>query len=352
MRSLLQIGPIGAAVLVAVALWLSAAPVAAAADVVRTVGHCRLVLPAGHEGLADGLADVCGPRAARLFAQLGVGEALAVRPVEVRIVEEPRQLDGRAPAGVRLPDWSQAAAFAEQGVVVLALHRRDGGPLLDVSETLAHELSHLALRAAVRGRPVPRWLAEGVAVQQSELTSFFRLYPLRARLGTDSRIRPSLYARQFPAHATEALVAYAVSADFVGHLLREKGWEGMRRLLAGVGAGRPFEQTLLATYGASLARLERDWRDRLDRQFDFVTIIASSTLVWGLATVLFLAAFVTVRNRQRRRLAEMEREEAPLEQVIDVVQAIRRPRTPVAPGASPPPSRSKVLVDGRFHTLH
>jgi hypothetical protein len=321
-------------------------------------GACKFVVPERNASVTGELVSVCDEALPRIFAQLGVelpeGEA---RAVEIRVVADPSEMDALAPAGRAPPEWSGAVAYPDLNLVLLSLRHRSGGPVADLDLVLEHELSHLALRKAVgTATRVPRWLSEGIAIQQSEQSSVQRNGVLWwASFG--DKLKPLDQLQRYPEHPGAVSLAYAEAADFVGLLLRRGGWVEMRVLLRRLSRGEPFDEAFELAYGDDLASLERQWREELAGSSNWAALVTGTGALWGLITTLFIVAYLAVKRRRRRRLAEMEAEESAVDRLIDVMETLKhkaddKPSKRPPPGKPPESVKTKIIVDGDFHTLH
>ena len=127
----------------------------------------------GMETLAEEIAD----QAPEMLESISQDLPSLPRPevVEIRLIKRSKDLARAAPAGRGAPHWAAGVAYPDQGVVVVAY--RDQGEAFDVESVVAHELAHLALGAALKGR-APRWLNEGFAYLHSSDWSFERVRTL------------------------------------------------------------------------------------------------------------------------------------------------------------------------------
>jgi len=327
---------------------------------VEEIGACRFAAPEQIAGVGRELGRVCGAEAERIFAQVGAEWPSGSGPaIEVRVVSDPEDMDGVVPSGSP-PPWSDAVAYPDLDLVVLSLHRRDGRPIEDLETVLEHEISHLALRKALGGARVPRWFSEGVAVLQSEGSSLARSGALWwASLGGELLSLEEM--ERYPGSPGRVGLAYAQAADFVGYLVREEGWAGIREVVERAAEGAPFADAVRGSYGRSVRDLEASWRRALSRRWGWIAVGTGSGALWGAMTVLFVAAYLAVRRRRRERLARMAAEEDAVQHLIDVMSEIqagagrdRGGRMDRVLPIDPPEgeSRTKVLVDGDFHTLH
>lgn len=319
---------------------------------------CRFVVPERNASVTGELVPVCDEELPRIFTQLGVDVPAPDRdPIEVRVVADPADMSRLAPEGQAPPSWSGAVAYPDHNLVLLSLRHRSGGPVGDLDLVFEHELSHLALRKAVGAdTELPRWLSEGIAIQQSEESSLSRSGVLWwAAFGDE--LRPLEELEHYPAHPGAVSLAYAEAADFVGYLLRRGGWVELRVLLRRLAAGEPFHEAFEFAYGTGVAHLEAKWREGLVGSSNWAALITGSGALWGLITALFIFAYSAVKKRRRRRMAEMEAEEAAVERLIDVMEKLQQQPSSTSskksPSALPGKSvKTKIFVDDEFHTIH
>jgi len=253
-----------------------------------------------------------------------------------------------APPGSEPPPWSGAVAYPNLDLVILALRNHMGSPVTDLDVVLEHEISHLALRKALGGAEVPRWFSEGIAIQQSELSSI-RRYWLVWLAGRSDELLSLESIERYPDHTGQINLAYAEAADFLGFLLRREGWVGMRIAIRKLAEGKTFDEAFEFAFRDSIASLEEEWREGLRSRWKWLPLVTGTGAVWGLIVVLFLVAYAVAKRRHTRRLAEMEEEEDLLDRLIDPVQPALRPSLPVR-GKSR--TVTKIRVDDDIHTLH
>ncbi len=173
-------------------------------------------------------------------------------------------------------------------------------------DTLAHELTHLAITRATTDR-APLWLQEGVA--KREETRWRAAGPFDDRPSPDAvsargielglalpldKLGPSI--AMLPS-ADAALVAYAEVASFVRYFASVSGDGAFARLFASLRSGRNIEQALVETSGADLAEWNKRWRAWLAGQHH-----KALPLGFGLGEKKIPNARDT---RERMRLAEL-----------------------------------------------
>jgi hypothetical protein len=322
-----------------------------------TSGLCRFEISDDRAGVAEALQETCGERALEIFSELGVPRSTdsAPKPVSVRVVGDPSEIRAASPRGAAPPPWSVAITYPALRLVVLALRDRDGRPVEHLDIELEHELSHIALRDAVRGVEVPRWLSEGIAVQQSERSSMARRGALTlAALGGSVGSLAALH--DYPKGGTAVAIAYAQAADFVGFILREGGWHGIRVALNRLRHGDSLDEAFETAFGKTPDEMDASWRDRLSDDSSWVVVATGSGALWGLATALFALAYIRTRQQRRRRFEEMGAAEESIEKLVRTAERLEavasRYEPEVTPDEPEPVARDRIEVDGSVHTLH
>lgn len=198
----------------------------------------------------------------------------------------------------RLPGWGAGAAFPGGRTIVL---RADAG---DVVGTLRHELAHLALHQAVRGR-VPLWFDEGYAtVASGQWDIFDRLdVNLAVARGATPGLREldgALRASQMSADA-----AYALAATAVLELARRNPAGTLDPLFERLEAGTGFDDAVLATTGLTLDRFDELWRRSVRLRFGLVTWMLGTGL-WIVMAALLALGYEARRRRDRPRRAALD----------------------------------------------
>lgn len=281
-------------------------------------------LPAGYVAQADGPVRWTYPTAAddevralrntqaetwrRIAGELG---AVLDPALDIRVARNPEEMRALVGGNTPLPGYADGIAFPESGLVLLTLTDPDTFLRPDLHTVLAHELSHVALYRAVNGASIPRWFSEGVAVQQSEESGFGRFRTLWEGTVRGSVLGFDRLSRGFPAQRDEVDIAYAQSADFVGHMMASKEDRGQfRALLAALRAGQDFSAAVESAYHVPLSFMEREWRASLSQRFGrWPMLVMGLTSLWALGAVLVVIGYIRARARHRATLERWEAEE-------------------------------------------
>ena len=315
-------------------------------------GYCRVMVPKRNVRVVSELDEICTEGIREIFGQLGHKVGGEMPKVEVRIVSRPDEMADVAPKDSPPPKWSGAVAYPDHNMIIIPLRNRLGSPTTDLNRVMSHELSHLALRQALKGASVPRWFSEGIAIHQSESSAFKRHMLVWLAARRDGLISLT-ELEHYPESVGEIDLAYAQAADFLGFLIDKEGWLGVRAVIRRIGDGTPFEDAVSYIYNYTVRGLEREWRSGLSSHWQWIPLLTGTGALWGLIVALFFVAYLAVRKRRKERLTEMAVEEAALDNVIHAIDEMAKQKLPSRPQAS---ARSAVptsiRIDDEIHTLH
>lgn len=241
------------------------------------------------------LAISLAEEADRSRAWYGLGQA-EPGPIRLIVIRGSRAADTLL--GGRLPPWG--AGFALPGARTVIIRADAGEP----RQILRHELAHLALHQAVRGR-VPLWFDEGyAAVASGEIDRLVALQlsvaVARGRVPTLDELDRGLRSARATAEASYGLAASAVLFLARGHPSGE-----LRPLLERLGQGEPFGSAVLATTGLTLGRMEIAWQRDVRRRYGWIVWLTAGGF-WLLVAFLVIAAAWLRRRRDRPRRAALD----------------------------------------------
>jgi hypothetical protein len=248
---------------------------------VARVGQVTVVASA--RDLAQGIA--LADEADRPAAFVGLGQRV-VAPLTLVLVRGNEEFDriGRG----RVPSWGAGIAVPDARLIVVRL---DG---TDPRRVLRHEMAHLALRQAVKGR-VPRWFDEGYAVVAAG--EFDRADALSLNLAVALGRVPTLDGlnRALRGDAQSADVGYALAGNAVGFLGSRTTTKTLEPILDRLAAGEPFDSAVARSTGFGPGRFEPAWHRHLKGRYNVGLWLAAGGL-WSI-----LGALVIVASRLRRR---------------------------------------------------
>ncbi len=291
---------------------------------------------------------------------------MVLREVHVRVARTPGEMSTLAPPGAPYPAFASGVAYPDLGLVLLTLQPRYPRESLNVQQTFRHELAHVALHDAVRGRPVPRWFNEGFAVFASGESSLPRLQTLWTATVAGNLLPLDRLERSFPADAGTASIAYAQAADIVRYLVRRQDHFRFNGLVERMARGTPFDAALEQAYGIDRRALELEWQKDVSRRYTLWPILASTSVLWMGVMALFFFGYRRRKARSRAVLERWRKEEAREDALRTAVQALQSPERvhvvlagsqvrlepSIHPATVADPDVPKINHDGRLHTLH
>jgi hypothetical protein len=307
-----------AAWLLALSLWLVAAAAHAQphpddALAARDVALSIPAVPAGYAVEQLGPLAVSYPRAMRpLFADAlaraerdarAVGAPLGMPELPrlaVRLVPDAAAMRALSPPEMPPPAYASGVAYPTIGLTLVSARAPSTGDATRVAQVLRHELSHLAWGAATGQAEAPRWLTEGLAVEQSGEHTFERFQSMAQASFTRGLAPWSRLDARFGGSAEQVDVAYAQGADIVGWLLRRDGPGRFAVLAERLRGGDPYPEAMRTAFGATLAGLEEEWRADVRGRFALAPLWAGS----GVVTVVFLVMMGAAALRRWRRSAK------------------------------------------------
>jgi hypothetical protein len=310
-------------------------------------GWLIVAAPASVRERVEPLVRDAGEVRERLSAELGEH---VLDHVVVRVARTPEQMAALAPVGA--PPFSYATAMAYPGIdlVLISLKEPDSWEAPDLSEVLAHELSHIALSDAVSDHHVPRWFNEGLAIRESGEFPWARRKTLLDASLSRQLLPLTDLDRGFPNERYQVNIAYAESADFVGFLMRDSDRARFGSVIQRVRAGVDFDRALEDAYGTTLRKLEYEWREDVGRRYGLVPALTGGGLVWVFIFGLAGVAWLKKRRRAKAKLEQWARED----REIDAAIAARRAESVTTGEEELPhvPSVTVVEHEGRWYTLH
>ena len=265
------------------------------------VRHCRRALVAGR----DRLLAMCWPY---------------VRPPRAVTVHLVTTDTFRRWTARLLPDWGIGVALGDRTVIIDAWRSdRRERPL---GEVLLHELAHALLEQAAGGVPLPRWFHEGVA---QEVAGEWRW---RDTVGLLLEGVPDLddLERDFHGPLPAADRAYRAALLAVRLLEREHGPAVTRRILLATRQTGDFGAGLTRATGWTPEQLAAAFRRTTRWRYGWLVMLTRWPGLFVLMAVVLVVGWIGRRWRDRRRLQEMEREEA----------AAARPPSHLWPASGPP----------------
>jgi len=209
-----------------------------------------------------------------------------------------------------VPTWSAAVAYPSLNLIIMKSPRVMKGAHMDLEKVFKHELTHIAVGRAFRGREeVPRWLDEGLAMYESREWSFSRVSTMTKAVLTNSLIPLSEITSSFPRGSARAELAYSQSFYLISFLVSKFGKEDFHRFIREYTREGDLKETLLNVYGIGWDDFEEEWKGYLRLRFSWIPILTSTTTLWFLITLVFILGYARKKRAQRMLYEQWEQEE-------------------------------------------
>lgn len=210
-------------------------------------------------------------------------------------------------------DWVAGLALLDRNLVALRVERA-GADVGAVATVLRHELAHLALGRASRGR-APRWLHEGYAQFASGSWNWSEAWQLRWTFLRGSGERLRRMELDVPRDPGGARMAYMLSYTAVQELWSIAGEAGFTAFVAALGEGRTEEDAFRRVFGITEGDFVERWREGVAGRYGLLYTLSRAAVAWTLITVLLIWAGWRRRRYKRERMEELreaDRREAEL----------------------------------------
>ncbi len=179
------------------------------------------------------------------------------------------------------------------------------GAFVTMKQVLAHELTHAVIFRILKNHvsELPLWVNEGLAKYESEY------YPdadneLISDNAARNRLIPlSSLKTTFPKNNIN--LAYAQSASAMRYLIKDRGKDAPKTLLAELASSGSFDKAFAQTAGKSESEFVAAWNKSISRQFAMNIIWHVASAIAGASmAILVIIAFII----RRRRMAQAARE--------------------------------------------
>lgn len=211
-------------------------------------------------------------------------------PPPFRLVLARDAADLRRRSGGRAPGWGAGITLPGARLVMI---RADQDP----AGTLRHELAHLILHDAVRGR-VPLWFDEGYATYATGGSGALEALTLNYAVVRGATPGLDSLDEALRGHPAGISTAYALAGTAVIELARRNPEHSLVPLMGLLTAGVPFNEAVLRTTGLTVERFDEAWQATTRQRYGLFTWIIAG----GAWAILGLTVIATARWRRRRDL--------------------------------------------------
>ena len=225
------------------------------------------------------------------------------RPIRVVLLAE------NSPLAQEVPAWVSGFARGSDAVIVLFPARVHSYPDRNLRTLVHHEVAHVLVAEAARGRPVPRWFNEGVAtVAAREWGIEDRARFAMAVLGARPHGVRDLDA-SFEGSGPQIMRAYALSSAFVRFIQRRYGPTAPAMVLGGLARDLSFDEAFYRATGERLAHAEQIFFEKNVFWTTWLPFLTSTGALWMAITILALLAIRRRHVRSQQMLEAWDEEE-------------------------------------------
>jgi hypothetical protein len=225
------------------------------------------------------------------------------RPIRVILLAE------NSPLAQEVPAWVSGFARGSEAVIVLFPARVHSYPDRNLRTLVHHEVAHVLVTQAARGRPVPRWFNEGVAtVAAREWGIEDRARFAMAVLGARPHGVRDLDA-SFAGSGPHIMRAYALSSAFVRFIQRRYGPTAPAIVLDGIARDLGFDEAFHRATGERLAHAEQIFFEKDVFWKTWLPFLTSTGALWMAITILALVAIRRRRVQSQQMLEAWDEEE-------------------------------------------
>ena len=211
------------------------------------------------------------------------------------------------------PRWIAGLAHAGAEVIVLFPARARSYPHDSLDALLQHEVAHILVARAAKGRDVPRWFNEGLAMAAERAWDLEDHTRLAWGIVWDGHVPVAELDGLFQGDRRATGRAYALSGAFVRDLLRTYGSASAGQILSLLARDRSFEDAFHEATGEPLAAAEDTFWARQRLWERWIPMLTRPFTLWMGVTLLALYAIWAHRRKraaQRRKWEEEEQKEA------------------------------------------
>lgn len=204
----------------------------------------------------------------------------------------------------RAPEWAAGLSFSDKGIIIIANGVAKGGVVHNVKQTLRHEMAHVAVDRAKKGKAFPRWFHEGFAVWFADEWTPERSERLSRAVSFDRIQKFAEIERSFPSHQHSASLSYDQSFHFVRSLGEDYGTDVYKKLFKALDE-KSFDEAFMSATDHSLVFVETKWLAKLKKGQSPWSILNDANILFFGASILFVVAFLIRRRRNKSQLVKM-----------------------------------------------
>ena len=210
--------------------------------------------------------------------------------------------------GKNFPDWSAGVASPNRNTIILKTPNLLPG-YADNDKIAIHELTHILLHKAVKGKPIPRWFNEGLAVYYSGEKAFASSSLVSKALITKSVIDLQDIDDVLNFYREKAQLAYQESYLAIRFLFEQFGNKKVKQIIFLMSKGKNLDQAFLETIGMDALDFEYEWYHQIKKKYRWHFLLDFDSYLWILILLLFILGFILIRFRNKQTIQRWDHED-------------------------------------------
>lgn len=227
-------------------------------------------------------------------------------PIQVHIAISNREFQSLARGA--LPDWGIGCALPDSRLIVLKAEAEivSKGNLEKVA---IHELSHVVLGQALKGKKVPRWFDEGLAMYESQEWNIDQSFVMAKAVFTRSLIPLRRIDSVLHFNRNKAQLAYTQSFLAVSYIINEYGLETFHTIVRTLAQTGDIDRTLSEVIGLRYSEFEAQWHSYVGKKYGWASLFTNSFFLWIGISLLFILVFLAKKHRAKKTMERWEKED-------------------------------------------
>ncbi len=199
------------------------------------------------------------------------------------------------------PEWAQAIAFVKKKIIIIRVANAD--EINRLPQVFLHELVHIYLGIQYSNTNVPTWLHEGIAqwLSNENLTVDEQVVIANA-LYSNKLTNLSSLDSMFVFSSNQARLGYALSRSALDYFTREYDDKALLEILNLLAENRSLDSAFKTATGRDFVDFEIGWFAFIDDQYKWMVLLNVPDLVWIFLVVLFFAAIVRMRFKNKKTI--------------------------------------------------
>jgi hypothetical protein len=260
------------------------------------------------QGFAMDVAAVIESSRESLSREIGIRD---FRNCKIYIANDAKQFYELAGSG--FPHWGGACANTEKRSIILKSPRW-GDISKSPGATIRHEMTHIGVGILTRGKWIPIWLSEGLAVVQSGLPmgltkSGSSTLSMSKALSTGGLLDFDEMESLHGYGSVSAGLVYLEAESAVKFFLEKYGRVALIQLLTQVGRDVGFPEAFDMATGGGYYRFEMEWKEWLEDNYGGYFLLDMSSWYWILIIILAGIAWIVKKRRAKKIIESWETED-------------------------------------------